>query len=162
MKHQRKWEESGSCKRLLSAIKSMPSSTKVGKVVAFACGSLQRDAESLFPRASFQHALALTLRNAFKQNNLENVACYAQDPEYNEIDNIILGEFGIKVLDDPDGFLAIDDSSIILSFALEAPIKQIIADLAKPAVIIWDRVYKCDDMQSWWDCPYYEYSIISC
>jgi hypothetical protein len=148
IKHQRMWEENDSCKRLLSAVNSIPSSTTVGKIIAFACGSLEYDSVLPFPRVSFMHALALTLRNAFQQNNLENVACYAQDPIYNEIDKLILGEFGIKVLD-PDGFVTTDDLSVVLSFAPEAPIKQIIADLAKPAVIIWDRIYECDDIQSW-------------
>ena len=133
---QRQWEESEPCKRLISALQNIPTSVKVERIVALSCGSVARD------RSSVQHALALTISKALtaKQSETESVPCYAQDPCYSSVDESLLAEFGIDVLDDPDGFLAVDDSSIVLSIASDAPVKQIIVDLAKPAAIIWDKV----------------------
>jgi hypothetical protein len=53
---------------------------------------------------------------------------------------LILRENGITVLDDPEGFLEVDDSTLVISCAAQVPVKQITLDLARPAAMIWDRI----------------------
>jgi SRR1 len=139
---QCQWEESESCKRLVSTIEALPTPIKATKIVAFACGSITENSESLARCSAFQHALILTLRKVLsqKQSHLNDLTCYAQEPAYSSTDKSVLEEFGIKVVDDPEGFLMVDDSAVVLSFAPGIPVKQIVSDLANPAAMIWDAV----------------------
>lgn len=63
-----------------------------------------------------------------------------QDPEYTSVDREILDGFGLQTVDDPEGFLKVDEQSIVLSIAPNVPVKHIIADIARPAVVIWFHV----------------------
>ncbi|KAJ7757863.1 hypothetical protein B0H14DRAFT_3896135, partial [Mycena olivaceomarginata] len=56
------------------------------------------------------------------------------------MDRQLLGKHGITVLDNPRGFLQLDESSIVISIAPNIPVKQIVTDLAHPAVIIWNSI----------------------
>ncbi|KAK3376085.1 hypothetical protein B0T24DRAFT_699162 [Lasiosphaeria ovina] len=71
------------------------------------------------------------------------IQCYVQDPAYNEIDKASLGQAGVEVLDDPRGFLKLNSASVVVGIALDFPLKQIVADIARPAVIIWDKYCLC-------------------
>jgi hypothetical protein len=115
-------------------------------IVAFACGSIRDDSEQQTPRSSFQHVLVLTLRNILskKQEDLGGISCYAQEPAYSEVDILTLRENGITVLDEPEGFLNVDDSTLVVSCAAQVPVKQITLDLARPAAMIWDRIKEHD------------------
>jgi hypothetical protein len=53
---------------------------------------------------------------------------------------MLLAEVGITVVEDPQCFLEVDDQSVVLSFNAAAPVKQIITDLARPAILVWDEV----------------------
>lgn len=64
-----------------------------------------------------------------------------QDPAYNEVDKSVLGDRGMEFLDDPDGFLEVDEASIVVSFTADVPVKEIVLENAKPAIIIWDASY---------------------
>ena len=95
------------------------------------------------PRSSFQHALLLTLRDILGEkmaNSNNEILCYAQDPAYTTTDEAILEEHGITVLDDPKAFLEVDGSTVVFSCAPNVPVKQIIADIARPAIVIWHRI----------------------
>jgi len=46
----------------------------------------------------------------------------------------------VTMVDDPDGFHAIDRHTLVLSIASSAPIKQTIADLQWPAILITNTV----------------------
>jgi len=67
------------------------------------------------------------------------IGCYAQDPDYTDIDREVLEQSGITILDDPQGFLEVDDSTAVLSFGANIPLRQVIADIARPAMMVWDR-----------------------
>ncbi|KAJ4292217.1 hypothetical protein N0V88_005848 [Collariella sp. IMI 366227] len=130
------------------------------KVVAFACstmtwpekaddengeGSEEVEGKGRDPPMA-QHVLMLAMRELVQgaaeeagKKSLE-VKCYAQDPMYTPVDKQVLGEVGITVLDDPRGFLEVDDNSVVISISPNIPVKQIVADIARPAVVIWYRV----------------------
>lgn len=134
--NRRLWEESEQCKRLITSFQSI--SFNIRQIIAFAFGSIQTDTTNP-PCSSFQHALILTLRRIISQRQGHAIFCYAQDPAYSEIDKSILTESGVVILDDPDGFLKVDETTLVLSFAAQAPVKQIVLELARPSMIIWDR-----------------------
>jgi hypothetical protein len=63
-----------------------------------------------------------------------------QDPWYTTIDKEILRKAGLEVIDDPCGWLEVDEQSVVLSIAPNVSTKEIIADLARPAIVIWCRI----------------------
>lgn len=113
-------------------------SAGIDKIVAFACGPLIWDSK-VAVQSILQHGLLLSLRDYLlgKGEQAGECPCYVQDPAYSDRDKDVLKSLGITTLEDPAGFLEADDRSIVLSFYPNVPVKQIIADLCRPAVIIW-------------------------
>lgn len=74
------------------------------------------------------------------QNCHSQITCYVQDPAYSDIDKSLLEGYKITALDDPKAFLAVDDATVVVSCAADVSVRQIISDLARPAILIWDRV----------------------
>lgn len=110
--------------------------------MGFACGSLKYGLGD-WPQPTYQHILLINLRAHLLErqtpDNAFDIPIYVQDPAYTSLDRSILLEHKIEILDDPDGFLAVDDSTFVLSFAPNVAVKQVITEIAKPAAIIWDR-----------------------
>ncbi|KIX05454.1 uncharacterized protein Z518_06326 [Rhinocladiella mackenziei CBS 650.93] len=132
----------------LQSMLSSKSLSHVNKIVAFACGTMAlTDQESWSIRSTYQHALITTLRDDLSelQQTQHSIQCCAQDPAYTDTDRDILQKSGINVLDNPQGFLEVDDSTVVLSFGAEVPVRQIIADIARPAMMIWDRSQYTED-----------------
>jgi hypothetical protein len=110
----------------------------VDKVVAFACFN-PSDVQAAEESAA-EHALVLSLRDFFARQQHQpttSVRCYAQDPLYQDVNREVLRELGMTLLDHPRGFLEVDDSTAVFSQAPTAPIRQVIADIARPALMIW-------------------------
>lgn len=135
------WKASETCKHLTTTLRSAKISRDIHKVIGFACGSVAvYDKSKSSPRSAFQHALLLTVTDILQEKNGNSIACYAQDPANTAADKAALERLGVQVLDDPCGFLEVDDSAVVCSFAPNVPVKEIVTDLARPAVLIWDRV----------------------
>ena len=134
------WEESAMCKQLKAAL-ALATSHTITKVIALACGSVSSgDKLFLTIRSAFQHALLLTVRNWLIEGKQCKVGCYAQEPEYTRLDKTILEEHNIEVIEDPQAWLEVDDSSIVFACSPNIPVKEIVADLTRPAILIVDRV----------------------
>jgi hypothetical protein len=135
------WKTSSAYRRLRSSlISTLKMTIKINNVVGFAFGSIARNEYSI--RSAFQHALAVTLREIVSEkyeSKLEDIPCYVQDPIYTDIDRVILDKHGVKVLDDPDGLLEVDNSALVVSCSANAPIKQIVSDIAYPVAMIWSK-----------------------
>jgi hypothetical protein len=113
----------------------------VNKVVAFANASIASKekgchGEERASRAAYQHALMLTLTDHF---NISRNS-FAQDPAYTDADQQTLIQYGIEVVDDPVGFLQGDDSTAVISICPDIAVKQVLCDLARPAILIWYKV----------------------
>lgn len=138
------WEDSETCKQLRPILLARKDflNGKINKIVAFANGSFSFDLlDKSYHRTSFQHALILSLRDIFAQvNETPGVKCLAQDPAYTDADREVLHNSDITVIADPKGFLEVDESTIMTSFAPNVPVKSIISDIARPAVIIWNTI----------------------
>ncbi|KAF4258525.1 hypothetical protein KXV68_005810 [Aspergillus fumigatus] len=68
------------------------------------------------------------------------VTCYVQDPGYFKIDRLVLEKSDIKVLEDPEGFLEMDDASLVFSCSPNICVKEIVEDIARPLALIWCTV----------------------
>jgi hypothetical protein len=137
----------------------------VDKVVAFALGCMswdkerdgrkdgeedEKDAWDTVGRSMAQHSLMLAARDLLQGATgagaaRSGVKCYAQDPEYAAVDKRLLSEEGATVLEDPRGFLEVDENCVVISASPNVPVRQIVADIARPAVLIWDEVDGVED-----------------
>ncbi|KAM7196858.1 hypothetical protein V8F20_006825 [Naviculisporaceae sp. PSN 640] len=94
-----------------------------------------------------QLSLAVIMRD-FIQTRQEasgfsgKIKCYAQEPQFTENDKTVLGEHGVSVLDDPHGFLEMDDETAVISFNANVPVRSITAELARPAIMIWNACHE--------------------
>ncbi|GBF65671.1 hypothetical protein TMEN_8389 [Trichophyton mentagrophytes] len=126
---------------------TFPTDFKIDEIVAFACGRIAQTLEDrLSPwtdiikrRVPYQHGLICTIRKTLsKRMGARGIQCFAQDPAYTTIDYELLKMHAITTIDDPEGFLMIDDTTLVISMAPNIPVKGIIAHTAQPAMIVWD------------------------
>ncbi len=136
--------------QLLSTLESI-TIPPVGEIdlVAMACGDISNSQEG--QRSAYQHALILILRTFLakrQHQGEENIRCFAQDPQNENVDKEVLSDVRITVLGNPRGFLEVDGSSLIFACYPGAPIRQVVADMARPAVMIWKKVEKYGSQQA--------------
>ncbi|KAL5357617.1 hypothetical protein BJX96DRAFT_144876, partial [Aspergillus floccosus] len=83
-----------------------------------------------------QHSMALTIAQLCR--GIETVSLFAQDPDYTKVAERILTKKGFRIVGPhgAGGFAEIDEESIVISPFAAAPVKQIIADLARPVLMI--------------------------
>lgn len=172
------WEEAEELRqRLESALRTIEVPA-VTKIVAFACATISDDGrpatraqhvlmlalkDIVEARQRQRHGMRQELAAGFRQAPEAAAAdsepcnaapppiqCFAQDPSYIETDKLVLAEHGVTVLDDPRGFLQVDDQSVVLSFAPNICVRQIVTDIARPALLIWDRVLDEDESMKIW------------
>jgi hypothetical protein len=109
------------------------------KVIALGLGSLitmSRIAKHRF----LQHALISALHSALVHRGILSVSSekYVQDPAYTQRDKDIIHSAGLTVLNDPQALLELDESSVLVSIANDIPVGDIVADVCRPGIIIWD------------------------
>lgn len=94
--------------------------------------------ESTVDDSMVQHSIAVTLAEVCRKDEINHVQFLAQDPDYTEQTKSILERNGFTIIGNfgAGGFAEIDGGSVVFSVFPEAPVKQIIADVARPAVII--------------------------
>ncbi|OIW33192.1 hypothetical protein CONLIGDRAFT_676994 [Coniochaeta ligniaria NRRL 30616] len=141
------WAATIQGQKLLSTLNSI-TTPSVGKIVAMACGNLTYPYDRR--RCAYQHALILVLRSFFAERQHqaeEDIHCFAQDPAYEDVDKKALSDVGITVLRNPRAFLEVDASSIVFSCYPSAPIRQVVADMARPAIMIWKKAERFGSRQ---------------
>ncbi|KAK2794037.1 hypothetical protein FQN51_000946 [Onygenales sp. PD_10] len=138
------WHASEDCSKLKSIIagfmKDRPT-WEIKYVAGFAFGALSsKYAKEKWARTvQFQHALLFTLGNTLPGKQKK---CFVQDPCYTDVDRLVLGKFNIGVLDDPEGVLKVDSSTVVCSICPSTALKQMFCDLWQdklqwPPIIIW-------------------------
>lgn len=122
----------------------------VSNIISFGSGTFTGNVKADWrTHSTFQHASLLTLREFVRETlgDVDDIKILAQDPAYTQVDKDVLTERRIDILEDPDGFLELDDRSIVVSCALAAPIKQIVMDLCRPLMLISDTVMPQNDLE---------------
>ncbi|OAG08543.1 uncharacterized protein CC84DRAFT_1174004 [Paraphaeosphaeria sporulosa] len=117
---------------------------RIDKVVCMGLGSLSRQTGTLsgldaWFRPYSQHIVALSIAKALDDlyehqyerygDNDTRVRVLAQDPGYSDSDKQVLAENGITVLEDPNGLIAIDEKTFVMSAFPSFPLYEIIADM---------------------------------
>ncbi|CAG9993145.1 unnamed protein product [Clonostachys byssicola] len=88
-----------------------------------------------------QHAMAFTVAEEIRKFN-PGIRLIAQNPGYRDCTFEVKGQFGAGA------FVDVDDESLVISAYASAPVREIIADIAKPAMIIatfWDSGIVADE-----------------
>ncbi|KAF5865095.1 hypothetical protein ETB97_005336 [Aspergillus alliaceus] len=162
------WLESASCRNLEHHLATLKTTATIQKIICFGLGSLGRLGGYHCTRAHTQHAAIETMVAALAKRGLnrgQEIKCYAQDPVYNEVDKKFLWGNGIIPLDDPKGFLEVDEHTLVFSVSPNVPVKQIVTDLQSPAAMVWNTVNPSDNDKYWikrvgkdgnvgWTCPF--------
>lgn len=146
------WQNSKTCRQLAALVQDVLGTNTVKKILCFGLGDFCRSAPEWLKKqhdswdenlevknvmgCMIQHSMALTIAQLCRGN--ETLPLLAQDPDYTEAAEDILTnkEFKIVGTHGAGGFAEIDEDSIIISPFAAAPVKQIIADLARPLLII--------------------------
>ncbi|GKT64660.1 hypothetical protein ColTof4_07056 [Colletotrichum tofieldiae] len=161
-KHKNAWEVSSQCKKLKDILLSISIPSVINKIVCFGLGDLFDDSNdendkigssdgSSEIRSHVQHAAALTVARILGERIGREIRCYSQDPAYNQATIEFLKSHNIVVLHDPQGFVDIDESTLVFSVAPSVPVKQIVTELARPAIIIWDTMLPADKESREWE-----------
>lgn len=160
---QRNWTQSAACDQLADALRkdiNIPKTIK--RMVCFALGDLERAweydtipaADGLPLRRSMtQHAAALTLATLFGELiGTEPLPVLVQDPAYTPESKQVLTEVGFEVVGGLGalGFTHVDDDTVVMSCSPDVPVKQVVADIARPAVLIWNKVRPLSEESSEW------------
>ena len=155
------WNESITCQAFKVVVRELLGARKVNKVVCFGLGdltarppcwwriqnnkSVNKEPELGFVEGSMmQHWAALTLADIVRSETGNTVRLLTQDPQYTDETKEILRLKGFEIVGQygAGGFAEVDDESVVFSpFAL-APVAQIIADIARPALFI---TYRCNE-----------------
>ncbi|KAI1388627.1 uncharacterized protein F4822DRAFT_443507 [Hypoxylon trugodes] len=148
------WNNSETCKFFKSLVCKLLKTMKVTKVICFGLGDITRNPPVWWTKQNFQevqeadsaivetravqHSMALTLAETISQETGRDVRCMAQDPDYTDETKKILRENGFEIVGQfgAGGFAEVDDESAVISIFPNAPVKQIIADIAQPVLFI--------------------------
>ncbi|KAI0845829.1 hypothetical protein F5Y00DRAFT_265163 [Daldinia vernicosa] len=142
------WESNPMCKTLFETLqKTLPDN--IDKIIAFGSGSIGNlDLISPHRIADVQscreHALLLTVARALNERNgitnqKDGVAIYLQDPSYTSVCKSALKTYGFQIVDGfgARGFTMVDENTLVVGHHPNYPLREIIADLARPAAMCW-------------------------
>ncbi|PIG82461.1 hypothetical protein AARAC_004838 [Aspergillus arachidicola] len=145
------WLESDSHQNLEHHLATLKTTANIRKIVCFGLGTLRRLSDDEYTRTHTQHAAVETMVASLAKRGLngsQEIKCYAQDLEYDEVDQEFLRSIGITTLKDPKGFLEVDEHGLVFSVCPDTPVKQIVTDLHWPAAMIWDTVSPSEKNQT--------------
>lgn len=157
--NRRLWEESSSCDVLVNWLNDHLKARKVTKVVCFGLGDICREPPEWFKRQELQnnaeltndelmrdfvrpgmvqHSIAQTIADVCSKIAGERVQLLTQDPDYSAQTEEVLTSCGFSIVGQfgAGGFAEIDDNTVVFSAFVEAPLRQIIADIARPILVI--------------------------
>jgi hypothetical protein len=108
---------------------------KIKKIVCFGLGTMEMPGE-MSANNFLQHAIIKSIADALGGN----VPVFLQDPAYTGNDTNLVSGLGMTVVNDPKGFLQVDTQTLVVAVHPDIPLRQVIADLAEPAAMIWKDV----------------------
>ncbi|KAI1859063.1 hypothetical protein JX265_010540 [Neoarthrinium moseri] len=162
---QHNWTLSSAYSELVAVLRKATFPPTTNKIVCFGLGSLEgsQDYPTLqdmakcdgLPRraAITQHAAALTIAEVLGQQlQRDPLPIYAQDPAYSPTATRILEEKGINVVGGCGSlaFTLVDDDTVVFSCHPNIAVKQIVADIARPVAMLWNRVTPEEEENSRW------------
>ncbi|KAK2029956.1 hypothetical protein LX32DRAFT_342620 [Colletotrichum zoysiae] len=159
-KYRDTWWGSPEFIRFQHILTCTPMPDGINKVICFGLGDLSLDSGDDHhhrcrghseARCHIQHAVALFVAQILEKRFSREIPVYCQDPEYTQASIELLHCAMVEeVLNDPQGFLDVDENTVVISIDPSIPVKQIITDLARPAMIIWNDQFPVEmDTMDW-------------
>ncbi|TRX93470.1 hypothetical protein FHL15_005745 [Xylaria flabelliformis] len=128
------WVKHDARHKLAAALFGLELPPNINKVICFGLGNhLTKEFEYWT-----QHPAAITIKNVLKIKFGWKVRLLTHFPEYTSDTKAVLEKHGFEVIgrNGIDGFLEVDENSLVFCKPSDIPVRQILADLARPAVII--------------------------
>ncbi|KAI1410445.1 hypothetical protein F5Y13DRAFT_192306 [Hypoxylon sp. FL1857] len=150
-KVKEEWERSPSCDLLKRQLATVLGERKITKVLCFGLGDILLSSERALgsrydlemaildqKKRLMQHMFGLTIATAARAGMGENVELFIQDPAYTQKGKKVLEKAGFTIVGDhgAGGLSKIDDNSAVFCCCGTLPMRQLIADLARPAIIV--------------------------
>ncbi|KAG7291197.1 hypothetical protein NEMBOFW57_001209 [Staphylotrichum longicolle] len=129
--------------RIKSSLGSIVIPLGIDKIVAFGCSTISSLKDDSVVSSMAQHSLALMIRDFLVDlygEHSRTIQCYPENPFYAPIDNLVLSEAGFTIIDDLRAFLEVDETSVVIAMDPDIPVRQIVADTARPAMMVWNKV----------------------
>ncbi|KAJ3565141.1 hypothetical protein NPX13_g7605 [Xylaria arbuscula] len=133
---------------IISLVKKELRGRNIDKVIAFGLGPIGIAHPSLPRYSLYEHAAVIVLAEAVRKvTSASSVTVMVQEPAYTDVCKEVLGEFGFEVIEGygAKGFALVDDHSVVLTHHPSFPFRQIIADLARPALICMQKSVSKDE-----------------
>ncbi|KAI1400726.1 hypothetical protein F4819DRAFT_497134 [Hypoxylon fuscum] len=139
---ERQWKTSEHYAQLQEVLTNVEIPFPLAKVIAVASGKLVVRSQ-VSKRRVIHHSLVSDLRSTLVRRGFFlltalSTKSYVQDPAYMQRDKDILRSAEFTVLDDPQAWLELDESSMLVCINAGFPVADIVADICRPALIIWD------------------------
>lgn len=150
------WQTSDFCSDLIDTLQSAPYFPIANKIVCLGLGSLgeaygdEDDAEcdgNPRNRCETQHAAALSMARVLGERfGTAPLRVLCADIDYTQEDVAVLEMAGIEVIRGFGGlgFTHIDDETVVFCCQPNFPIKQIVAEIATPAAMVWPKTLPRD------------------
>lgn len=107
-------------------------SQRIDQIICFGLGNIISLSGPRAQRRSYvQHLAACTVRDTLaSQQGGAAPTVFAQDPEYKSVDTSYLSEhFDCTVLDDPEGFRALNGNTFVITVSPNVPVRQVALDM---------------------------------
>ncbi|KAH7148216.1 hypothetical protein EDB81DRAFT_457776 [Dactylonectria macrodidyma] len=159
------WSQSSVCHELTDVFRRCNHMPKATKIVCFGLGSLEgfpgstdlhipADCDGLPCRSAMtQHAAALSIAAVVGEMlGTAPLSVIAQEPVYSPVAKRLLTELGIEVVEGYGSlaFTQVDDDAIVVACAPDIPVKQVVADIARPAAMVWNLVLPAKEGEPEW------------
>lgn len=140
------WERDVYFSQLWAIVDAVRLPPNTAKIVGFGCGTVPVPSILSMVRStdSVQTALMGMFRDRLRAENGYDVPCFVQDRGYQNIGMEAHPMEIVQILDDPGGFLQVDETTIVIAIRPDIPVRQIITDIARPAVMIWRPIDNFD------------------
>ncbi|KFY21425.1 hypothetical protein V491_02992, partial [Pseudogymnoascus sp. VKM F-3775] len=139
--YQNLWLESKACTSLRGTIQSLKGTkdryVPVDNIVCLALGSPQHTKEICRAASLTQLAVLLTIMEELDLNpQTMSQKPVAQDPSFTPLDAEFLSSLGFAVVDDPEGFLAITENTLVYSIGGYLDMEWVISQGPWPGALI--------------------------
>ncbi|KAI0547403.1 hypothetical protein F4679DRAFT_597636 [Xylaria curta] len=122
---------------ITSLIHAHLSGCTVNKVIALGLGKIG-EVRPGPPQTFYEHAAALVVRRAVQDvSSAPTVSLLVQDPAYTNVCKQILRESDFDIIEGfgAKGFALIDNNTVVLAHHPAFPLREILADIARPALV---------------------------
>ncbi|KAI0004714.1 hypothetical protein F4779DRAFT_599555 [Xylariaceae sp. FL0662B] len=157
-KHEEEWRAGYMCTVIEDLLRKAPVSRNINKIMCFGLGTLDGERrrntvegtgnpEADAARARVQHAAALTIRRVLREKTGNNkIQLKTQDPGYSRASKMVLEKFEFQIVPGRGGhgFTEVDENTVVFTIDAEVPVKELVAEKKKPAMMIWRSVTQED------------------